>query len=188
MKIEAFSDLWVAQEWTPDSTRKSYYSSGSAGSWLQNHSNRGLFCSAFSLEAIRTRFPISSSKCSNDTLALLQNWYEWLGLRKSKNINTMFCATCMVAGKTLVSWTKLPQASRLITVVQFLLLVVIIAIVPSVCPLFCHLRCSLAENNTAFMGLHSKKKCTEKERSWLHRVCLDCLDAGNIINQGKNFF
>lgn len=77
----------------------------------------------------------------------------------------MFCTACTVEGKILVSWIQLPQAGLSVAVARLLLYIVIITVVPSIDHLFCLLRCSLAENNTFFMDLHSKEKGTEKEMS-----------------------
>lgn len=176
----------MAQELTPDNTRKYYYSSGSAGFLVAKSLWQDPFLfHVCSLEAIRIQFPNSSSKCSSDTLALLQNWYERLGLRESKNINTMRCTTCAIAGKTLVFWTQLSQANYSVTVALLLLCVVIITVVPSVCPLFCHLTCSLAENNTFFMDLLSKEKGTEKEMPWLHRGLHELLKCRQYYQLGR---
>lgn len=70
---------------------------------------------------------------------------------------------------------------------QIFLQVVIITVAPSICPLFCHLRCSLAENNIFFMHLHSKKKGTEK-MSVLHRDFLGLLRFRQYYQLGGKIF
>lgn len=69
--------------------------------------------------------------------AAMTHWHYYksgglsFGLRESKNSNTMCCTASIVAGKTLVSWTQLPQANRSMTVAQFLLHI-IITVFPSI--------------------------------------------------------
>lgn len=68
IKIEAFNELWVAQEWPLDSTRKYCYSSDLVQDLIANSVWQGPFLFCFSiLEASRTQFQISSSKYNSKT-------------------------------------------------------------------------------------------------------------------------